>query len=257
MAVVCVRIEQVEVGVALVTLDRPEKLNALDEQSLRELGAAMEQVSDDRGVDVAILTGAGDAFCAGADLSSLADLNDATTWRHRLRLFSTVFRSIEFADVPVIAAINGAAYGAGVELALAADLVVASDRATFSLKEVTVGLVPAYAAIRGPSIIGKRATRYLALTGRVIDARRAERWGLVDEIADHDELMGSSLELARDIRANAPLGVRVAKHLVNRDQGPPGLAESVEATASLFSTRDHKEGIEAFQQRRAPRFEGR
>ena len=244
-------------GIAVVTINRPDKMNAMNETFFRELIEVMDELDGSDDVVVVVLTGAGRAFSAGGDIAGFAELTDIRAYRRRLRLVYDAFHRVERADVPVVGAINGVAYGGGTELTLACDLAIASDRARFSFKEPTVGLMPGYGVIRGPEIIGKRATRYLAMTGKDIDAHRARELGLVEEVVAHDRLMEACLALAADLASNAPFGVRLAKQFINRDQDAPGIPESIEATALLFATADHKEGVAAFLEKRSPDFRGR
>lgn len=249
------RIERRDV-VAILWLNRPEKLNAMGPTFFRELPAALDALDRDPDVRAVVVTGAGRAFSAGGDIAGFAELEDIDAYRRHLRLVYDGFHAVERAGLPVLAAVNGIAYGGGTELVLACDLVLASDRATFAFRETTVGLAPGYGIVRGPAVIGRHWTRWLALTADVIDARRALEIGLAQEVVPHERLLDEALAVAARIAANAPLGVRVAKQFVNRDTDA-GLAESVEATALLFTTDDHKEGVAAFLERRSPSFQGR
>ncbi|GIU93463.1 MAG: crotonase [Acidimicrobiia bacterium] len=235
--------------VALVTMNRPAKLNAMNREFFRELMAVMDQL-DSLSVGAAVITGAGRAFSAGGDIGSFAELGDIRAYRAHLRLVYEAFHRVEKADAPVIAAVNGIAYGGGTELVLACDLAVASREARFAFKEPTVGLMPGYGVIRGPEVIGKRATRLLALTGRDVDALGAKELGLVDEVVAPDELLSFALALGEEIAAQPPLAVRVAKQFINRHQDVPGLPESIEATALLFTTDDHKTAVARFLTRK-------
>ncbi len=133
---------------------------------------------------------------------------------------------------------------------------IASERATFAFREATVGLMPGYGLVRGPDVIGRHWTRWLALTADIVDARRALEIGLVQAVVPHEQLLDEALAVAGRIAANAPLAVRLGKHFVNRDTAGRGLAETVEATALLFTSDDHKEGVAAFLERRAATFNG-
>lgn len=251
-------IERRDDGVALVRIDREEKRNAMSVAFFEDLPRVLDELDEDDGVRAVVLTGAGDeAFSAGGDIVSFQDLTTVAASRRRLRLVYDAFHAVERAAKPVIAAVNGIAYGGGTELVLASDLAIASDRARFAFREPTVGLMPGYGVIRGPERIGPAWTRYLALTADPIDAAVAERIGLVQGVVPHEELLPASLELAARIASRAPLAVQLGKAFINRTQGPPGQAESIEATALLFSTEDHKEGVRAFIEKRSPRFEGR
>jgi enoyl-CoA hydratase/carnithine racemase len=233
-------------GIGVVSMNRPDKLNAMDRRFFHELPMIMDALDEDPGVDVAIITGAGRAFSAGGDIGTFAELDSVPVYRRHLRLVYDAFHSVERAEIPVIAAVNGVAFGGGTELTLAADLAIASDQAIFAFKESTIGLMPGYGVIRGPQVIGRRWTRRLAMTGEEIDASQAMAIGLVEDVVAHDELMDVAVELATSIHRNAPLGVRLAKQFVNRDQGAPGLSESIEATALLFTTEEHKERVHRF-----------
>lgn len=233
-------------GVAVVSINRPEKLNAMNRTFFRELPMVMDALDQDSDVDVAILTGKGRAFSAGGDIETFAELDSVPAYRRHLRLVYDGFHSVERAQVPVIAAVNGLAFGGGMELTLTADLAIASDRAVFAFKEATVGLMPGYGVVRGPQVIGRRWTRRLAMTGEELEASRAKEIGLVEEVVAHHDLMEAAVDLATAIRRNASLGVRLAKQFINRDQGAPGLSESIEATALLFTTEDHKDRVNRF-----------
>ncbi len=240
-------------GVAIVSMNKPEKLNAMDPLFFKELIAVLAAVDAETSVDVAILTGKGRAFSAGGDIGSFSDMaGDLPGFRRHLRLVYDSFHAVERAEVPVIGAVNGIAFGGGTELTLACDLVIASERARFAFKEPTVGLMPGYGVIRGPQVIGRRWTRRLAMTGDEIDAQTALQIGLVEEVVPHDELLDAALGLAASIRESAPMGVRLAKAFINRDQGAPGQAESIEATALLFTTDEHRERVERFLTRKKP-----
>lgn len=240
---------------ATILLDRPGKLNAIDGRCLEDLIDLMQRLSVE-GIRAAVLTGAGRAFSAGADIGSLGELDGVPAYRSRLRLFAEAFRAIEVAPFPVIAAVNGVAYGAGFELALASDIAIASTRATFAFKEAAVGLMPTFGLVRGPDIIGKRATAYLAMTGREIDARDAFHLGLVSEVVEPSELTEAARATAFDLASNAPLSVAAAKRFLNSQDWADGIAESIDMTTMLFSSNDHQEGVDAFREKRDPWFVG-
>lgn len=245
-------------GVALVTIDREEKRNAMSVAFFRDLPRVLADLDDDERVRAIVLTGAGDeAFSAGGDIVSFQELTSVAARRRRLRLVYDAFHAVERASKPVVAAVNGIAYGGGTELVLACDLAVASEQARFAFREPVVGLMPGYGVIRGPERIGPAWTRYLALTADPVDASLAERIGLVQQVVAQQEVLPTALGLAGRIASRAPLAVQLGKAFINRTQGAPGQAESIEATALLFSTDDHREGVRAFIEKRAPRFEGR
>ncbi len=236
-----------EPGVAVLTMSRPEKLNAMDELWFRELTELMGTLGVDDDVRAVVLTGSGRAFSAGGDLDMFAGLDgDVTRVRPHLKLVYDAFSAVERCAVPVVAAVNGLAYGGGMELTLACDVVLAAESARFSFKEATVGLMPGYGIVRGPDVLGRHWTRYLALTGRIVDAAHAERAGLVQEVHPDDGLLPAAVALAAEMAAHSPLAVRVGKAFVNRD-AVGGFNESVEAIALLFGTPEHRAAVTAFR----------
>jgi enoyl-CoA hydratase/carnithine racemase len=236
-----------EPGVAVLTMNRPEKLNAMDQTWFRELIDVMGTIGVDDDVRAVVLTGEGRAFSAGGDIDMFAGLaGDVTRVRPHLKLVYDAFSAVERCAVPVVAAVNGLAFGGGTELALACDVVLAAESARFSFKEATVGLMPGYGIVRGPDVLGRHWTRYLALTGRVVDAARAERAGLVQEVHPDDALLPVAVALAAEMAAHSTLAVRVGKAFVNRD-AVGGLSESVEAIALLFGTPEHRDAVTAFR----------
>ena len=245
-------------GVGLVTIDRPTKRNAMSVAFFRELPRVLDELDANADVRAVVITGSGDeAFSAGGDIASFAEMHSIDAYRRRLRVVYDAFHAVERAEVPVVAAVNGIAYGGGTELTLACDLALASDQARFAFREPTVGLMPGYGVIRGPGVIGPVWTRYLALTADAIDAETAERIGLVLRAVPHDRLLEEAVDLAARIARQAPLATRLGKQFINRRQMAPGQPESIEATSLLFATQDHAEGVQAFLEKREPRFEGR
>lgn len=236
-----------EPGVAVLTMSRPEKLNAMDQTWFRELVEVMGTIGVDDDVRAVVLTGSGRAFSAGGDIDMFAGLaGDVTRVRPHLKLVYDAFCAVERCAVPVVAAVNGLAYGGGTELALACDVVLAGESARFSFKEATVGLMPGYGIVRGPDVLGRHWTRYLALTGRTVDAARAERAGLVQEVHPDAGLLPAAVALAAEMAAHSSLAVRVGKAFVNRD-AVGGFNESVEAIALLFGTPEHRDAVTAFR----------
>lgn len=252
------RVDVRDDGVAVLTIDRPEKRNAMSVAFFRNLPLVLDELDADDRVRAIVLTGAGDqAFSAGGDIASFAEMHDVAAYRRRLRLVYDAFHSVERAETPVIAAVNGIAYGGGTELALASDLVLASDRARFAFREPTVGLMPGYGVIRGPAVIGPMWTRYLSLSAEPIDGETAAQIGLALRCVPHESLLEEALAMAAGIAARAPMAVRLGKAFINRSQWAPGLPESIEATALLFTTEDHKGAVQAFLGKTEPTFEGR
>jgi enoyl-CoA hydratase len=243
-------------AVAVVWMNRPEKLNAMNPTFFRELPRVLDHLFHDTDARAVVLTGAGKAFSAGGDIASFQELTNLGAYRRHLRLVFDAFHAIERAELPVIAAVNGVAYGGGTEIVLPCDIVIASEQASFGFREARVGLQPGYGLTRGPEVIGRHWTRWLTLTADIIDARKALEIGLVQAVVPHEQLLDEALAIAGRIAENPPIAVQTGKQFVNRGTGD-GIAEAVEMTALLFTTQDHKEGVAAFLERRQPRFEGR
>jgi enoyl-CoA hydratase len=246
-------------GVALITLDRPEVLNALDYQTLRELVEALEVLDGDESVRCIVLTGAGDrAFAAGADIKEMADATPVS-----LGVANTFARweRIRRVRTPIIAAVVGYALGGGCELAMACDMVVAADDAVFGQPEIRIGVMPgAGGTQRLTRALGKAKAMELILTGRNLPAREAEAHGLVTRVVAREETLGAALDLARDVAAMPPLAVRAAKEAVNRAfelSLEAGLEFERRNFFLLFSSDDQKEGMAAFVEKRKPTWKGR
>lgn len=237
-------------GVVVLTMCRPEKLNAMDEQFFAELTDVMRRTGVDDGVRAVVLTGQGRAFSAGGDVATFEVMDgDVRRVRPHLRRVYDAFSAVERCAAPVIAAVNGIAFGGGTELALACDVVLAAESARFAFKEPTMGLMPGYGIVRGPEVLGRHWTRYLALSGRELSAVRAERAGLVQEVHPDEGLLPAAVQLATEIAGHSQLATQVGKAFVNRD-AVGGFAESVEATALLFATPQHGDAVTAFRARR-------
>lgn len=244
-----------ENGVILVTLNRPEKLNAMNRQWFTELRQLMAVLDADPECRVAIMTGAGRAFSAGGDIESFDELTDIRRARDHLRLVFDSFDSIARSSTVVIAAVNGIAYGGGTELTLACDLAIASSEALFGFKESTHNLIPGFGLVRGPAVIGRTWTQRLAMSAETLDARTACGIGLVHEVVEADDLIPRATAIARSIAANGPLAVETAKAFMHRHHRS-GIAEVTEATALLFATDDHRSARSAFLHGTEKRFRG-
>jgi E-phenylitaconyl-CoA hydratase len=253
--------------VAVLTIDRPEARNALDFETGEELLRAWGEFRDDGELRVAILTGAGEkSFCAGADLRAVAQFYRSLTPVERLRRselepgLGGITRNLTV-DKPIIAAINGHCLAGGLEIALACDLRVAAEHATFGLPEVTRGFIPgAGGTQRLPRLVGVERALDLILTGRRIDAREAERIGLVGRVVPLAELRARALELALQIAENAPLAVAAAKAAVWRGLDLPleeGLRLEQLLAEPVRQSEDAQEGPRAFLEKRKPQFKGR
>lgn len=250
----------IEGTVATITLDRPAKLNALTPEMLNRLGEIAARIDHDHDVRVVLLTAAGDrAFCAGADIDAWSQLAAVDFWRRWIRDGHVVFDRLAQLRQPMIAVIDGLAFGGGLELALTADIRVAEQQARLALPEVTVGIVPGWAGIdRLVRLIGPSRTKMLALTGDPIDAAEAARMGLVDVTCGTGEGRETARGLAERIGSRAPIAVQVAKQLVAAAQGD-GRAAAIEAIAGGFAinTADCQEGIASFREKRSPEFDNR
>jgi enoyl-CoA hydratase len=234
-------------GVALVTINRPDKLNAMNHAFFRDLSETLAMLDSDPDVRVCVITGAGKAFSAGGDIADFKRLTDTAAYRRQVSMALTAFQAVERATTVVIAAVNGLAYGGGTELTLACDLALAADGARFSFREVTVGLMPGYGLVRGPQVIGTAWTRWLALTGEDLAAADALRIGLVQRVTAAEDLVGEAVNVAARIAAHPPIAVQVGKQFLNRNAD--GITEAIEATALLFTTDEHKHSIDRFLSR--------
>lgn len=247
-------------GVALITINRPEAMNALNDAVLRELDLAVEQVERDEAVRVAIVTGAGKAFVAGADIAHMNGLSPLDC-REFILAGQRLFARIEACPKPFIAAVNGYALGGGCELAMACDFRIASERAKFGQPEVGLGIIPGFGGTqRLARLVGRGMAKYLICTGEVIGAEEALRIGLVEKVVAADELAAAAGEVARTVAAKAPLAVAMAKKMIDTglDMGiTSGVAFEAEAFTSLFGSQDRVEGMTAFLERRTPVFQGR
>jgi len=248
-------------NLAIVTLDRPRVLNALDRALLGELEAVFVQLSGDTAIHAVILTGAGEkAFAAGADIAEMAGITAAQGQALAAR-GQAIFDLIENCGKPVIAAINGFALGGGCELAMACTIRIAAESARLGQPEVKLGLIPGYGGTqRLPRLVGKGAAFKLLLTGEMISAAEALRIGLVDEVVPAAELLPRAEALAAAIAANAPLAVRACIEAVNAGHDLP-LASALEMEAGRFglacASLDMAEGTAAFLAKRAPVWQGR
>jgi E-phenylitaconyl-CoA hydratase len=253
---------EVKDRVAIVTLNRPESMNAIDPELRQALREAWQRVASDDSIRVAVLTGSGArAFCTGADLKktmppkeSFAELNFGRAEADHLQA------GMDF-DKPIVAAINGMALGGGLELALACDIRIAADHAQFALPEVRIGSIPgAGGTQRLPRAIASSDAMLLLLTGDRIDAQEALRMGLVSKVVPPEELMTATLSIAARIADNAPLSVRAVKRLVREGADMP-LEAAVRSERYVWGllrdTEDRIEGRKAFQEKRPPVYQGR
>jgi len=248
-----------ENGIATVTINRPKKLNALNDEVLNELGDLFTDLQDHEEVDGILITGAGDkAFVAGADIKELKDLNSfrgTVVSEHGQQ----VFKTIEETTKPVIAVVNGFALGGGLELALACHLRVADKNASFGLPEVGLGLIPGYGGTqRLTHLIGKGRAMEMVLTGNYIKADVALTYGLINRLSAEGDSMNEARNLMESILANAPLALSKAIQSVQKAEGDhdKGFRFEAESFGELCDTSDFKEGTNAFLEKRDPQFTG-
>lgn len=247
-------------GFVLMTLNRPEAANALSIKMLEQLRDAVAACKFDRSVRCIVVTGAGEkAFCAGADLKERAGM-DMNQVRRTVSLIRESINDVEALPQPVIAAVNGAAVGGGMELALACDIRIASETATFALTETSLGIIPgAGGTQRLPRLIGKGRAKELIFTARKIDAKEAWDMGLVEVVAPPESLLDKALEIAGQIVRNAPIAVAEAKFAIDKGCDADlstGLAIEQNAYEVTIPTKDRLEGLQAFKDKRPPIFKG-
>jgi enoyl-CoA hydratase len=250
----------VEENIAVLTIERPKALNALNAQTLREIHEAVNQVAQKGQVRALIVTGAGEkAFVAGADIAEMAHFSAAQAFEFS-GIGHRAFAALEALSIPTIAAINGFALGGGLEVALACDLLIASDRAKMGLPEVTLAVVPGFGGTqRLTRLVGKMRAKELLFTGEIIDAAKAKEIGLVLDIVPAAELMAHCKKLAQTLGKRGPLALAQAKRLVEHGSDLPlkdANAFEQQAFGVMFGTLDQKEGMAAFLAKRAPEFTG-
>ncbi|MEP6507626.1 MAG: enoyl-CoA hydratase-related protein [Gemmatimonadales bacterium] len=250
----------VENRIATLTVNRPDKLNALNDTTIAELGEAIDQIRTRDDIGGAIVTGAGRAFVAGADISELSS-QTPTIAKARARGGQEVFRRFETSPKPIIAAVNGFALGAGCELALACHIRIASDKAKFGQPEVKLGTCPGYGGTqRLARLIGKGRAIQLITTAEMIDAQEAYRLGVVNKVVAGEELMGAATDMMNTILANGPLAVALCIEAIDRGLEmslEEGLVLEANHFGLLAATEDMTEGMKAFLEKRAPVFSGR
>jgi enoyl-CoA hydratase len=246
--------------IATITLNRPDKLNALNDATIAELGMAIDEARMRQDVGGVIVTGAGRAFVAGADINELATQSPFVA-KGRARAGQDVFRRYETCPKPVVAAVNGFALGGGCELAMACHIRIASEHAKFGQPEVKLGVLPGYGGTqRLPRLVGKGRALQLLMTGEMIDAEEAYRIGLVNRVVHAAELLGSAQMLVKQMLANAPLALALCIEAVDKGMGmslDEGLTLEVNHFGLLSSTEDMREGTAAFLEKRPAAFKGR
>lgn len=251
----------IENKIALITINRPTKLNALNKATLDELHSVFSDLETNEAVQVIILTGSGEkAFVAGADIAEFADFSAAQGTQLAAEGHQKVFDHIENMKKPVIAAVNGFALGGGLELAMACHFRVASDNAKMGLPEVTLGLIPGYGGTqRLPQLVGKGRAMEMILTATMITATEAKEYGLINHVVPQTELIEFCQGLAQKIIKNAPIALTEAITAINScfDKTKNGYETEINAFGRLFGTADFKEGTTAFLEKRKANFNGK
>lgn len=247
-------------SLALVTLQRPEKLNALTPVMLQQLAEHAAVIDDDASLRVAIITGSGErAFCVGADIHIWSSLSALDMWRNWVRKGHRVFDHLAALRVPLLAAINGHAFGGGLELLATADIRLCDPATTFALPEAGIATCPGWSGTqRLVRLTGSSTVKYMALTGKRLDAQQALACGLVQEISAPGEVLTQALALAEVIGQKAPIAVQLTRQIIDAGEGENS-AMTLEALAGALSatTADAQEGQRSFTQRRAPLFLGK
>lgn len=244
-------------NVCVLSINRPNALNALTTEVLRELNEAIEIVEEDLDTYVLIITGEGKAFVAGADIPEMKDKNSEEA-RAFARLGLQVFRKIELMEKPVIAAVNGFALGGGCELAMSCDIRIAGEKAKFGQPEVGLGITPGFGGTqRLTRLVGTAKAKELIFTGDMIDAYEAEKIGLVNKVVPQEELLDKVMEMAKKIASKGQFAVRYSKSAINRGietDLETGMAIEMDLFGLCFATEDQKEGMTAFVEKRSPEF---
>ncbi len=247
--------------IATITINRPDKLNALNKETVREISLTLDEAEKDENVRVIIITGSGDrAFSAGADINEMKDKTPIEL-KKSCQDTQEMMNKVEYLDKPVIAAINGYALGGGLELAMACDFRIATENARVGQTEINIGLIPGWGGTqRLPRFVGKAIAKEMIFTGKMIDAKNAERLGLVNFVVPADQLKSAVKQFGEELRNRAPVAVKLAKELINNSIETDlriGMMHETEAFGILSSTEDVKEGIAAFLEKRKPEFKGK
>ncbi len=248
-------------GIAILTINRPQVLNALNRKTIEEIARAVDDIESDESVKVLIITGAGErAFVAGADINEFVGI-DVVTAKELSRNFQLLLNRIETLGKPVIAAINGLALGGGCELAMACDIRIASEKARLGQPEINLGIIPgAGGTQRLPRLVGIAKAKELIFTGDMIDAREAERIGLVNRVVPPDRVVDEAVELAKKLAGKSPFILKLAKEAINTGMNMDiysAIALENDLVTIAFTTEDKEEGMRAFMEKRKPEFKGK
>jgi enoyl-CoA hydratase len=247
-------------GVALLTFNRPDKLNALNREMAEELDRILDETARDQEIRVLVLTGQGRAFISGADIITFLELDPLSGKRFARRAQEVVFK-LERLDIPVIACVNGFALGGGLEIAMACDFIYAAATARFGQPEINLGIIPCVGGTqRLARLVGKGLARELCLTGRLIDAEEARAMGLAARVFPPETLMEETLKTARSLAEKSRVALRAVKEAINRGfevDLASGCAMEIDAFALCLASPDAKEGAQAFLEKRQPNFTGK
>ena len=249
-----------ENNIYTITINRPEKLNALNKTVIEELSAAIDEVYNNDEIKSAIITGAGEkAFVAGADISGFLQLDKTAAETLARKGHQTVFDKIENSPKPIVAAVNGFALGGGCELALACHFIIAGENAKFGQPEVNLGLIPGYGGTqRLTQLVGKNRAMQLIMTGEMFSANEALQFGMVNKVVALNELLDEVKKILTVIHSKAPLAVsKVIEVINNFDHTQEGYDFEIKKFGECFSTEDVKEGVNAFLEKRKPNFRGK
>ena len=241
---------------AIITINRPESLNALNAKTIKEISSALDKLASDHEVRVIILTGSGEkSFVAGADIKEFSDFNQEKAEELARNGQNILFNKIENLSKPVIAAVNGFALGGGLELAMSCHIRYASENAKLGLPEVTLGLIPGYGGTqRLPKLVGKGIANEIIFSAKMIPAQKAKEIGLVNEVFPIEELLIKTKELAKTIANNSPMAISRAIQATNLSDTDKGFETEIKYFGELFELEDKKEGVSAFLEKRKPNF---
>lgn len=241
---------------AIITINRPESLNALNANTIKEISSALDDLGSDQEVRVIILTGSGEkSFVAGADIKEFSDFSQEKAEELARNGQNILFNKIENLSKPVIAAVNGFALGGGLELAMSCHIRYASENAKLGLPEVTLGLIPGYGGTqRLPKLVGKGIANEIIFSAKMVPAQKAKEIGLVNEVFSIEELLPKTKELAKTIANNSPMAISRAIQATNLSDTDKGFETEIKFFGELFELEDKKEGVNAFLEKRKPSF---
>jgi len=248
-------------GTATITLNRPDALNAWSQELAQEFLTAMDDARKDESIKVVVITGAGEkAFSAGADIKAMKGMT-ALKARALSQMGYRICNAVESLEKPVIAALNGYALGGGMEVSMACDFRIASDKARMGQTEINIGLIPGWGGTqRLTRLVGKAKAKELVYTGKIIDANTASQWGLVNKVVPAGELMTAVKEFAQELAGKAPVAIKVAKSLIDKGADvdlESALAMEREGFGVVASSEDLQEGVSAFTEKRKPTWKGK